>query len=500
MTVGRTRPGTGDGMPDVLDTGAAGTLVIRGGASRVGGYALGVALSIGSAAVLFRHLGVSDTGRYVTVLTLVALAAALTDCGLAAIGTREAANRPGRAQAELVEELLGLRLLLSLGGAACATVFAAIAGYGPSLVFGTALAGIGVVIVAGQGVLAIPLTTSLRFGLLTWVDLVRQTASVVLILALVAAGAAGVLPFLAVPVVTSSLAFVLTAWLVRSDVSPRPSWSVRQWNALLRGFLPYALAAVVTALYFRVALLITSLVANEHETGLFSAAYRVVDVLIVVPVLAVSSALPILARAARHDLERLAYAVGRIFDTCVVLGGGLAVSLVLGAPLAIRIVGGQEFDGAVLALRIGAIGLACAFAGAVLGYTLLAMHLYRPLLVICTLALGLASVLTLILASRYGAEGAATAGAAAELLVFAGGYGVLALGHRAVAPSLAALIRVLPAVGVALLALLIAPTVGDVAATTAGVAVYTGIVLAFGLLPAELRESLRRSGVDPSNS
>src|SRR5436305_14055642 len=79
---------------DILATSAAGPAATRGGALRVGGYMLGSLTSAVSAALLFRHLGVTDTGLYVTALSLVALVGALSDFGLTAGGGRELSVGP----------------------------------------------------------------------------------------------------------------------------------------------------------------------------------------------------------------------------------------------------------------------------------------------------------------------------------------------------------------------------------------------------------------------
>ena len=39
----------------------------RGGLLRAGGYVVGQGMSVAAAALLFRHLGVADAGRYITV-------------------------------------------------------------------------------------------------------------------------------------------------------------------------------------------------------------------------------------------------------------------------------------------------------------------------------------------------------------------------------------------------------------------------------------------------
>src|SRR5271167_827145 len=55
-----------DAHMDILDTAEAGPSVIRGGALRLGGYVLGALATVASSAVVIRHLGVIDTGHFLT--------------------------------------------------------------------------------------------------------------------------------------------------------------------------------------------------------------------------------------------------------------------------------------------------------------------------------------------------------------------------------------------------------------------------------------------------
>lgn len=92
---------------DLLDTPAAGAQAVRGAGLRVAGYAAGVAITVVSAAVLFRHLGVADAGRYVLVLSIVTLTTGMSDPGLLVIGTREAAVREAAERRAFLRDLLG---------------------------------------------------------------------------------------------------------------------------------------------------------------------------------------------------------------------------------------------------------------------------------------------------------------------------------------------------------------------------------------------------------
>ena len=151
----------------------------------------------------------------------------------------------------------------------------------------------------------------LRLGWVTLVELVRQVVTVVLITALVIAGAE-LLPFFAIPIPAALVALILTALLLRREISTRPSFDRAMWTLLLRDVLPFAASTAVASVYFRLAIVLLSLISTAEPTGYFAAPFRVVEVLVVVPSLLVTAAFPIFARAAWDDHERLGYGVRRV--------------------------------------------------------------------------------------------------------------------------------------------------------------------------------------------
>src|SRR5919108_3783495 len=149
---------------DVLDTPSAGGKVIRGGVLRGGGYAAGILLAVVGAALMTRHLGVVDWGRYVIVLSLVTIVGGLSEAGMSMIGVREYSVLSGNERDRLMRNLLGLRLTITAVGVAAAVVFAIAAGYGRVLVFGTLVAGLGLLVNSMQQTVSVPLSASLRLG------------------------------------------------------------------------------------------------------------------------------------------------------------------------------------------------------------------------------------------------------------------------------------------------------------------------------------------------
>jgi O-antigen/teichoic acid export membrane protein len=479
---------------DLLDTPDAGPVAVRGGAVRVVGYAAGILLTVGSAAVLFRHLGVENSGRYLTVLALTSIVTGVTDIGLTTIGMRELAVREESEKRRLMRDLLGVRLLLATVGVGAAAVFAVVAGYDDGMVAGTLLAGIGVIAVTLQATLSIALMVKLRLGWVTVLDLIRQALLVAGIFALVAADA-GIVPFLALAGPTAGVALVLTAFVVRDSVPLLPSFNFARWRALLREVVPFAAATIVAAVYFRASLIVLELVSTKSETGYFGAAFRVTEVLLVVPNLIVGAAFPIFARAARDDHERLSYGVDRVFQASIVLGGLLVVGLTLGAPFAIDVVAGNDFGPSAGVLRIQAVALMCSFAATTLFYALLSLRMHRAILAIACTVLVVNVALAATLGAAHGAEGAAYATLASEVIGLAFGLTVLARSHRSIVPSLAVVARVALAVGAAMLVALL-PGLPSVAAAAAGGVIYVAVVWAVGAVPPELLEAIRPAATD----
>jgi len=229
---------------DILDTGAAGGAAIRGGVLRVGGYLAGVGLGVVSAAILIRYLGPADFGRYMTVISLVTIVAGLSEAGMTNIGVREYSVLARGESGRVLQNLLGLRLVVTVVGVGAAVGFSLVAGYDRTMVLGSAIAGAGVLLAVIQATYAIPLISRLRLGWVTALELLRQGVSVALIVALVLFGAS-LLPLFAVPIAAGAVALALTLPLVRGLLPFAPAFDSGRWRELLRLTLPFAAATAV---------------------------------------------------------------------------------------------------------------------------------------------------------------------------------------------------------------------------------------------------------------
>ncbi len=478
---------------DVLDTEEAGRAAVRGSALRTAGYVTGLGLSLISAPLLIRHLGASRFAEYFSVIALVTIVASLTEGGLNSIALREYAARRGEARTTVLRDLIGIRLSLSFAGALIAVAIAFLFGYSSTLVLGTAIAVSGQMLQVFQTLLGMSLQGEMRFGWITGLELVRQLVSVLAIVALVLVGA-GVLPFLAVPVLAGIATLSLTLSATRGLIHVRPAFHASRWMPLLRDTLPYAAAIAVSVLYFRIAVLAMSLLSTSEQTGYFSAAFRVVEVLVGVPALIAGAAFPILARAvAANDEERFHYAAGRLVETTMVLGTAMSLFLVLGAEPVIRIIGGPSFGPSVPVLRIQGIALMATCLASSTGYALLALRRHGAILIANAIALVVALAMSAVLIPEFDAKGGAVAVVIAEFSL-ALTLIVLLLRTR---PELRQTILLRPAAIVALGALsgavALIPLHAPVLTTALGLLAFALLLALTGYMPPELRELLARS-------
>jgi O-antigen/teichoic acid export membrane protein len=485
---------TPEAEPGVLSSPDIAGRVVRGGAVRAIGFGVVNVLGVVSSVVLLRHLGVSDFGRYGTVIALVAIASGLADAGLNMTGSRELALLPrGRDRRRLLGALLGVRLLLLVAAALAALAFAAVAGYDSAMLAGTALAGVGAVLVGAHSTLTLPLVVELRNGLVTLSEVLKQVILVAGVVALAAAGAA-LTPFFAVQVLVGVGALLAVPFLVARAELAWPSLSRQDLRRLALTALPVALASIVTAFYVRTLIVIASLMTSEYETGLFVTSARIVEMIGALALLIVGVILPVATVAARDDRARLRYVLAHTTKLALLGGGLLALTVVVAARPIVVLLGGEDFAPAASVLRLQAPVVLTIF----LVYSWTAFLIadgHRRALVQCMLT-GLAALFLagVPLIARLDAEGAALAALAADVVLMAVilravrrvGDGRVGVEESYLARYGAALAA---GAGAAVAVLAVAPAI--VAAAAAAVA-FIAVALLLRLVPAELTALLPR--------
>ena len=341
--LGGASPVEAETVDDVLRSPSAGGKVIRGGALRAVGYGAAVVVGTATAALLLRHLGVDDFGRYVTVTALLGIVAALTDSGLTAVGNREMATRKaGWERDHLLANLLVVRVAATVVGVLGAVAFALVVGYPESMVAGTLVGGIGILLLNAQTMMTMPMWVDLRIGSIVVLDFLKQVLTLVFVALLVALGA-GLFPFYAVQIPVGIALILVTVLVLRRVDVLVPRLDVPTARMLVRETLPLAIAFTMSIVYFRVLVILVSLVSTPEQTGLYGTSFRIFETLLAAPALVLGVALPLLSVAGVEDEPRFRYAIQRMTETALLAGGLLVIAIGVLAEPAIRIIGGPSY-------------------------------------------------------------------------------------------------------------------------------------------------------------
>ncbi len=465
--------------------------VTRGGAARAISYAAGSLVTAVGSIFLLRHLGLVEFGRYGTVMALLAIVSGVTEGGLSTTATRDMSLLEDRAERRLLlRDLVALRIALSLAGVAAAVAFALVAGYDPTMVAGTLVAGVGVVLVSVQAALLVPLAVDLRNGRVAVNEVVRQSLLVAGIVVLAVAGA-GLGPFFANQLVAGALLLALSPIVIGrgSLVLPRLDWA--RSRRLLREAAPLAVATVLGTVYFRILVVITSVLTDDVETARFVTSARIFELLIGLPLLMTGVVLPVMTVAARDDPGRLRYVTQRLTEVAALAGGLICLVLILGARPILVLLGGAQYAGVAEVLRLQSPMVLTLFLVSAWNPALIALHRQKALAIATSLGLTTAVVLGFVLIPLFDAQGAAVAAVVAELVNAGAAFAALRRAGPGRELHFGWVPRALLVGALGLGAGLACPG-PDAVGTVVGVAVFLLAAVVLRLVPPELLQALRR--------
>jgi O-antigen/teichoic acid export membrane protein len=335
----------------------------------------------------------------------------------------------------------------------------------------------------------VPLSVELRLGTVTIFEVLKTVLTFLYVVAFVAAGWS-LLPLLAIQVPVGATIIALTPLAVPVRRGLLPGFDRGVVRALLREALPLAVALTMNVVYFRVVMIMMSLLGTKHDTGLFATSFQVFAVLFSLPLLVLSSALPLLSVAGRDDLERLRNGLQRMTEAALAVSVAIVLGIVALAGVVVPLLGGAQYRGAAPVLAIQSFALIAVFVGQTWQLGLLSLRRQGALAWANGGALVVIFVASAVLIPLFGAKGGAVAAVIGETSLAALVYVLLRRAAPAVAPRPGLSLRVaaaaVPAFAVALL-----PLPWEVR-VLASLVLFAGLAVALRAVPPELRHALRR--------
>ncbi|MFA6534345.1 MAG: flippase [Patescibacteria group bacterium] len=343
------------------------------------GRAASMVFGLLTVGLMTRYLGQEGFGQYTTIIAFLQFFGIIVDFGLAVIIVQLISARPAET-AKLTSNIFTMRLLTALVFFALAPFLVWLFPYPLIIKWGVAVTAAAMLFTSLNQLVVGLFQRELKMGRATIAE-VTGRAIIFLGTLLAVWQGQGLLAIMAAVVVGNFFNFCLSFYFSRSITKIKLAFDWPVWREVLQKTWPIGLSIVFNLIYFKADTVILSLYRSQAEVGVYGAAYKILEVLSVIPYMFMGLILPILSAAwARGETARFKTVMQKAWDfmaivTLPVLFGGLAL-----AESLIVFVAGPEFAAAGPVLRILLLATAAIYLSTVFNHAVVALGAQKKML------------------------------------------------------------------------------------------------------------------------
>jgi O-antigen/teichoic acid export membrane protein len=202
----------------------------------------------------------------------------------------------------------------------------------------------------------------------------------------------------------------------------RPSFDLKFWRYILKESLPLALSVIFTVIYFKVDVVMLSIIrGSDSEIGWYSAAMRLIELMGIVPALIVSALFPIVSGLYKESIDSLKGVYKTSFRYLIMIALPIAVGTLLLSEHLIYTIYGEEYVKTIPALKILSLALIFIFVNYILMNILVAVDRQMTNAILAGTCVLVNIALNMCLIPHYGYLGAGTATVITEIVLFVSG-------------------------------------------------------------------------------
>lgn len=377
---------------------------------------VGTILGVVAIGMVTRALGPEGFGGYTTITAFLQVFGVLVDFGLTIV-CLEQLSRPAANEQRILGNALGLRLTIAIVFLGLAPIAALLFPYERAVHVGILYTTISFLAIALHQIIVTLFQKRLAMRAAAEAELAGR-ATLVLGVGIAVWLERGLFGMLTATI-AANVVQLIVAWVRAEKLVPirlRAEWLV--WKDMLIAAWPIGLSIAFNLIYLRADAVILSVFRSRQELGLYGAAYRVIDVLTVLPFLFMGIVLPQMVNAwQQHNRDRMSHLIQRSLDFLLMLivpivAGGLVLSRDI-----MTLIAGSDFQSSGDYLAVLLFGVAMIFFGTVWSHAVVALHIQRRMLPFYAGNAAVALVGYLVLIPRYGASAAAGVTVLSELAI-----------------------------------------------------------------------------------
>jgi O-antigen/teichoic acid export membrane protein len=186
---------------------------------------------------------------------------------------------------------------------------------------------------------------------------------------------------------------------------------------LIKQALPMSLAVILATIYFRIDIIMLSLMKNDTVVGWYSASYRLFETLPFIPIAFTTSLLPLMSKLKKAGVEKIEDIAQKAVKYLIVTSIPIVIGSVMLAEPITHIIYGDAYSNSVVALRILVFAIPFIYVNNLLNATLISTDRQQIVGINAALCVLVNIFLNLILIPSQAHKGAAMATVITEVVL-----------------------------------------------------------------------------------
>ena len=299
---------------------------------------------------LARYFGTGGFGKYSFVFAYLGFFNILTDLGLQQILVREM-SRDKSAAPKLIGNAHIIRLILTVFAVILSVVVISFMSYPADTTTYIYIAAFTLLFISFSDFYATIFQANLRMEYSVFAKLTFKVLSAALIFWIIFSHGT-LMQVMIVLVFSEGVKTLISYFYSRKFVRPQFSIDFGLWKYLLKECLPLALTSVVWVIYHQTDIIMLSMMQGDAPVGIYSAAHKLCDPLLLIPGALIISLFPIMSAYFKNSKDRLikSYTFGIRYLLIVMLP--IAIGITLLSDKIILLIYGASFANSTTALQI----------------------------------------------------------------------------------------------------------------------------------------------------
>lgn len=384
-------------------------------ASQVAGKFASLVFALISIKLLTNYLGAKGIGEYNTITTFLNFFVVIADLGLFSVSVREISKNPER-EKQILSNIFLIRLFSAIIATILAVLIVFFTKYDNNIKFGTLIASGFVLTNLLWSVYDVILQSRLKMQFSALAEFIGRLITIIALVLII--NMQGNFYLIISTVSISGLLILTLKYLFAKRFVKFPiTYDRRVANWIFNLAWPLGVIFIVNNIFFKVDTLILFVLKGATAVGIYTVAYKILEVILFVASYFASSLKPVLAQNISDKKEYLAKVIEKSFIVLLVIALPISLFTILFAKDIILFISNEEFVAGARALMIISLALPLMFLDILMAEILIANDERKAMIIISSSALALNLLLNFILIPRYSFLGAAAATVISELVL-----------------------------------------------------------------------------------